>query len=247
MTIRVGTAGWSIASRFTAAFPSEGSALSRYAAVLPAVEINSSFYRPHRPETYARWAQSVPEKFRFAVKVPRIITHERRLLDPEEPLDRFLSEVLVLGDRLGPILIQLPPSLAFETETAERFLCLVRERFAGTLVIEPRHPGWFSAEAEALLQRWRIHRVAADPAIVPAARRPGGAPGFVYLRLHGSPRIYHSPYGRHLLPGIAEELMAAVGSESWCIFDNTASSAALADALALSSLVAPSVRRRSRG
>lgn len=75
----IGTAGWSIPARHAQAVPAEGSQLQRYATALGGVEINSSFYRPHRPETYARWAASTPASFRFAVKCPRAITHEARL------------------------------------------------------------------------------------------------------------------------------------------------------------------------
>ena len=80
-TIRTGTAAWSIPKEHAAPFPVAGSHLERYGAVLNAVEINSSFYRPHRTTTYERWAASVPEDFRFAVKVPKAITHEHRLKD----------------------------------------------------------------------------------------------------------------------------------------------------------------------
>lgn len=111
--IYIGCAGWSLSSAVAAAFPAAGSHLQRYAAVLPAVEINSSFYRPHRPATYARWRDSVPENFRFAVKMPRAISHEHGLRDAEEPLDRFLAEAGMLERKLGCLLLQLPPSLQF--------------------------------------------------------------------------------------------------------------------------------------
>ena len=84
------------------------------------MEINSSFYRPHRTATYERWAASVPEDFRFAVKVPKAITHERRLKDASDLLDRFLSEAGGLGPKLGPLLVQLPPSLSFQAGIADR-------------------------------------------------------------------------------------------------------------------------------
>src|SRR5690242_13869791 len=123
--IDVGCAGWSIRREYAEHFPATGTHLERYARRLPAVEINSSFYRPHRPETYARWAASVPESFRFAVKVPKEITHTRRLRDVADPLDRFLSETRALGDKLGPLLVQLPPSLRFETEVVEAFFTIL--------------------------------------------------------------------------------------------------------------------------
>ena len=101
--IRIGTAGWSIPKEHAAAFPVAGSHLERYGAVFNAVEINSSIYRPHRTATYERWAASVPEDFRFAIKVPKAITHERRLKDVGDLLYRFLSEAGGLGPKLGQL------------------------------------------------------------------------------------------------------------------------------------------------
>src|SRR6185312_17112458 len=98
--------------------------------------INSSFYRPHRPATYARWAASVPAGFRFAVKVPKEITHTRRLVATAEPLRRFLAEASALGDKIGPLLVQLPPSLAYDSDVAAGFFDALRERFEGSVVCE---------------------------------------------------------------------------------------------------------------
>ena len=120
-SVQVGCAGWSIPREYAEHFPAGGTHLERYAQRLPAVEINSSFYRPHRPQTYARWAASVPDTFRFAVKVPKEMTHTRRLRDSAEPLDRFLSAVAALGPMLGPLLIQLPPSLRFDAVIGAAF------------------------------------------------------------------------------------------------------------------------------
>lgn len=238
-TIRIGTAAWSIPKEHAAPFPAAGSHLERYAAVLNALEINSSFYRPHRPATYERWAASVPEDFRFAVKIPKAITHELRLKNVDDPLDRFLSEAARLGSKLGPLLVQLPPSLNFEPGIADRFLGELRNRIPGRIVCEPRHASWFTPEVEALLTELRISRVAADPAPVPGADEPGGWRGLSYYRLHGSPRIYYSAYSTEYLAAIAEVLArdAAAGTETWCIFDNTAAFAATGDALTTRSLV----------
>jgi uncharacterized protein YecE (DUF72 family) len=120
--IRIGTAAWSIPKENAAPFPAVGSHLERYGAILNAVEINSSFYRPHRRATYERWATLVPDDFRFAVKVPKAITHERRLKNASDLLDRFVSEVSGLGHKLGPLLVQLPPSLSFQAGIADQFL-----------------------------------------------------------------------------------------------------------------------------
>ncbi len=227
--ISIGTAGWSIPKAVRERFPEGGSILERYALAFDAVEINSSFYRPHRPETYARWAASTPDRFRFAVKLPKIITHERRLIDSAEPLERFLTETAALGCKRGPILIQLPPSLRFDAATVERFLDLLRSLCEGDVAIEPRHVSWFAPEVEALLTRRRIARVAADPAVCEAAAHPGGWKGFSYWRLHGSPQMYASPYGAERIATLFENLTQS----SWVIFDNTMHGAAAEDALLL--------------
>jgi uncharacterized protein YecE (DUF72 family) len=139
-----------------------------------------------------------------------------------------------LGIKLGPLLVQLPPSLAFRPEAAGQFFVGLRNRFAGSVVCEPRHITWFSAEAEQVLTDFEIARVAADPAVVPAAARPGGWHGLVYYRLHGSPRMYYSAYSSEYLEALAGTLdEAARGSPVWCIFDNTAEGAAIENALQL--------------
>jgi uncharacterized protein YecE (DUF72 family) len=232
--VHLGCAGWSIPRQYAGRFPECGTHLERYARRLPAVEINSSFYRPHRQETYARWAASVPESFRFAVKIPKEITHTRRLRDAAEPLDRFLSEIEGLGSKLGPLLVQLPPSLRFDTARTEEFFTTLRDRFSGGVVCEPRHASWFTDEAKRMLVAAQVARVAADPALVPEAARPGGWSGLVYYRLHGSPEMYTSAYSDAYLHRLAQALRAtAQAAPSWCIFDNTALGAATANALDL--------------
>jgi uncharacterized protein YecE (DUF72 family) len=233
-SLRVGCAGWSIPRQYAEHFPQQGTHLERYAQRLPAVEINSSFYRPHRPETYARWAASVPESFRFAVKIPKEITHTRRLRDVADPLDRFLSEIVALGPKLGPLLVQLPPSQRFDVAVVAAFFAALRARFSGSVVCEPRHASWFTGEAERLLVSAQVARAAADPAPVPAAAQPGGWTGLVYYRLHGSPEMYSSDYSAAYLDTLAQTLNSAVQAvPTWCIFDNTALGAAAANALDL--------------
>jgi uncharacterized protein YecE (DUF72 family) len=239
---RIGTAGWSIPKQHAAAFAASGSHLERYAQRLNAVEINSSFYRPHRRATYERWAATVPEDFAFAVKAPRAITHDARLADAQSTLERFLGEATGLGAKLGPLLFQLPPNFAFDARTARTFLKALRARHDGPVAWEPRHPTWFTPHAERLLIEHRIARVAADPAVVPAAAEPAGWGGLRYFRLHGVPRIYYSDYGADTLARYARRMTA----QTWCIFDNTALGAATANALALSETVAANHPRRKR-
>ena len=96
----IGTAGWNIPRAHKERFPAGGSGLQRYSARLNAAEINTSFYRPHAPATYERWAAGVPRDFRFSVKIPKVITHEQALLRARQPLERFLGEIAGLGARL---------------------------------------------------------------------------------------------------------------------------------------------------
>lgn len=233
--LRIGTAGWAIPRAHAGSLPPDGSSLARYAARFDAAEINSSFHRPHRPATYARWAASVPDTFRFAVKIPKTITHQKRLVGAEPELDRFLDEASALGAKMGPLLVQLPPSFAFDAATAESFLRLLRDRVAGPIACEPRHPTWFAPDADRLLADHTIARVAADPARVPEASQPGGWRGLVYYRLHGSPVMYRSSYEPAFLAALAARL-AQREAETWCIFDNTTLGAAAGNALEVAHL-----------
>ena len=199
----IGTAGWSVPARDAEHFGGEGTALQRYAARFPGVEINSSFHRPHRASTWARWAESVPASFRFAVKMPKAISHERRLAGCADLVAAFLDEVGPLGDKLGVLLLQLPPKLAFDAKLAEAFLEPLAAQAGARLACEPRHPSWFEAPAGGLLGRLGVARVAADPAVAPAAARPGGWRGLSYWRLHGSPAMYRSSYDEARLDAYA--------------------------------------------
>lgn len=239
--MRIGCAGWSLPRSEQERFPEAGSHLERYASHFRAVEINSSFHRPHRPATYARWSASVPSAFRFSVKLPKTITHGQRLRDAGGLVETFLSEASGLGDKLGCLLVQLPPSLSFEASVASAFFADLRSRSAGTVVCEPRHPTWFTPEADGLLEQLEIARVAADPACVPDAAEPGGWRGVSYYRLHGSPRIYFSAYSEEYLAALAERIRedAEKGRTVWCIFDNTTLGAATGNALDLESWLNP--------
>ncbi|MBT9570978.1 DUF72 domain-containing protein [Pseudomonas umsongensis] len=237
-TIFTGCAGWSLGREHSAAFTAEGTHLQRYAARLNCAEINSSFYRPHRQQTYQRWAASVPVGFRFSVKVPKLISHVQRLQACDQALDEFVLQCSGLGDRLGCLLVQLPPSLVFDESVAEAFFISIRRCFPGPVVLEPRHESWVGAEA--LLVHYHIAQVAVDPSRISTDSTPRGWPGLKYWRLHGSPRIYYSPYELPRLERLAVELQTATaeGQSAWCIFDNTASGAALGNALTLAQYLA---------
>lgn len=239
MSIIVGCAGWNLRKEHSSDFPADGTHLERYAARLTGVEINSSFYRSHRRATYQRWAASTPPGFQFAVKLPKQITHANRLVGCDDLVAQFLNEVSGLGEKLGPILVQLPPSLSFDAAVARSFLQDLRSRTDCPIVCEPRHPSWFHPEIETCLDASAIGRVAADPLVVAGADQAGGHRQVSYFRLHGSPRMYYSRYDESYLQRLAEKLLAA-HSESkavWCIFDNTAEGAATENALFLTQLL----------
>jgi uncharacterized protein YecE (DUF72 family) len=235
--VHVGTAGWTIPRRVSHRFASEGTALQRYAARFSAAEINSTFYRPHRPQTFARWAGTVKEGFRFAVKMPKAVTHESKLAGTGELLRTFVEETQNLGTRRGPYLLQLPPALAYDGSVANAFFELLRACTSHPVVCEPRHATWFTDEADAMLVSYAIARAAADPARVPAAGRPGGLRSLEYYRLHGSPRMYFSEYAPEFLSALAHTIRKSSAAEVWCIFDNTGSGAAAANALELQELL----------
>ena len=247
--IFIGTAGWSIPRAVATIFPASGTHLERYARVLNCAEINSSFYRPHTFKVYARWAAATPTGFRFAAKLPRTITHEHKLIDTKKLLTEFLEQVTGLGTKLGALLVQLPPSLQFENTVALNFFTALRKIYPRVVVCEPRHPTWFTHEAEEVLRQFKIARAAADPAIVAQAREPGGWSNLTeieqitrpaqYYRLHGSPRMYWSRYS---ISQLAELATRADPSDStrdvWFVFDNTASGSAIENALEIQQLYA---------
>lgn len=244
--VRIGTAGWSVPRAVADAFPGPGSHLQRYARAMDCAEIDTSFYRSHRHATYARWAAQTPPGFRFAVKLPRAITHVRRLQGARPLLEPFLSEVAELGDRLAVLLVQLPPSLVFDAGPVRDFFGLLATLHQGVVVCEPRHASWFGAPAERLLAALRVGRVAADPARCAAAATPGGwlgpqgdgAGAVLYHRWHGSPAMYYSAYEDAWLRARASALRRwPAAADCWCIFDNTAAGAALPDALRLRALL----------
>lgn len=233
---RIGCAGWSIVAAHRGLLGEGDNALARYATRFDIVEINSSFYRSHQAATYERWAAAVPASFRFAVKLPQTITHELGLRRAREPLEQFLEEVEGLGRKLGGLLIQMPPSFAWDGRTANAFFTLLRFRHDGPVACEPRHASWFDPARDEFWKRYRISRVAADPSKIPGGDRPGGDTGdWRYWRWHGSPRMYYSRYEDAQLEALARDTKTAP-RRNWVIFDNTAGGHAANDAARLQDL-----------
>jgi uncharacterized protein YecE (DUF72 family) len=229
---RVAIAGWSIRKEQADLFGGDGSHLERYASRFSAVEINSSFYRPHKRETYERWAEAVPENFRFSVKMPKSLTHDGCLEETGALLTQFLREIAGLGRKLGCVLVQLPPGLAYDPRTVETFFGTLRARHRGPIVCEPRHRTWFTGAADRRLEAHGVGRVAADPSCGELGDEPSGSDRIAYFRLHGSPVMYQSSYADDYLDRLAAR-MRALGGPAWCVFDNTARGAATINGIEL--------------
>lgn len=230
--VLIGTAGWSLPRGEQGRFPGEGSHLERYARRFAAAEINSSFHRSHRAATWTRWRDSVPDKFRFSVKMPKTVTHTQLLRDTDALVAAFLREAGWLDEKIGCLLVQLPPKLVFDRPVAEHFFSDLRARTQLPVACEPRHASWFEKDADRLLDSYEVARVAADPIRVPSAAEPGGWRGLSYFRLHGSPKIYYSAYSEEFVATLATRLKDGAASRTvWCIFDNTTLGAATRNAL----------------
>jgi uncharacterized protein YecE (DUF72 family) len=236
--LRIGTAGWSVPGQYADDFNTEGRHLERYAGRLNCAEINSSFYRSHRRGVYERWAAATPPDFRFAVKLPKTMTHEKGLAGCGSLVGRFAEEVGGLGEKLAVVLIQLPPSAPMRKRVVDAFIRRMRGALGADLAIEPRHPGWFTPENDLWLAERHIARVAADPIpkrvpVESGAARPGGWDGLAYYRWHGSPRVYYSNYPEEQLNRLRRRATGErrAGRSVWCIFDNTAGGHALGNAL----------------
>ena len=236
--LHIGVAGWSIPSAHADSVPAGGTHLQRYARTFNAVEVNRTFYALPRVATVRRWVESVPEHFRFSLKLSKRVTHELKFQHAVPALQEFISLAMEFGEKLGPVLVQTPPSLEAEDHVLD-FLEQFRELFDGTLVMEPRHPSWTKAPIHVRLKELRIARVAADPAKVPDLAEPGGDRSTAYFRLHGAPRIYWSVYTDEMLMEWAGRIREAMGASKdvWVIFDNTARDAAFPNALRMRELL----------
>ena len=240
--VRIGLAGWSEASSrygklLPTAYEEGATGLRRYAAAFDFVEINSSFYRQVRPETYAKWAGEVPENFSFSVKMHRLITHYTRLKNTALLKD-FFGSVSGLGSKLAVVLVQLPPTLIFDQEIAGTFFRALRRIYEGCAVCEPRHASWSADEARDLLAKHGVGPVLTE---IPAA---GGdplqdaAPEIpLYVRLHGTPRKYYSSYSGEDLERLADFLGKHRARRRYVVFDNTAGPAGVRNALELQRLI----------
>jgi uncharacterized protein YecE (DUF72 family) len=206
MTVRVGTSGWQYRDWRGTFYPPglpQARWLEHYASRFATVEVNNTFYRLPPATTFQKWHDLTPPDFEITVKASRYLTHVRRLRDPQEPVKLLLERAAPLRKKLGPILVQLPPSLTADrdalSETLDAFGRRVRIAF------EPRHPSWFVDEIYEVL---RAH----DAALCLTDRhsRPGTVArtaSWFYLRFHEGNATPHPCYGRQSLQTWARRLL----------------------------------------
>ncbi len=244
--IFVGTSGWQYADWRGAFYPAELPQrlwLEWYAEAFATVEVNNAFYRLPERATFEQWRARTPPGFVTAVKMSRYLTHIRRLRDPAEPVARFLDRATALGDRLGPVLMQLPPTLRADPKALDAALA---EFPTGVRVaVEPRHPSWWTSPIREVL-------VARNAALCWADRR--GRPitplwrtaDFGYLRLHEGAATPRPRYGvRALDSWLTRIVKAYADTDVFVYFNNDHGAAAVADAQAMTRLIARFFERRS--
>ncbi|MET9799655.1 DUF72 domain-containing protein [Streptomyces sp. NPDC006368] len=234
MPMLVGTSGWQYKDWRGVLYPARQPQrlwLEEYARHFATVENNNAFYRLPATEVFASWRERTPEGFVMAVKASRYLTHLKRLRDPEEPVERLLGRAAGLGDRMGPVLVQLPPNFQADTGALDR--CL--RCFPGTVrvAVELRHPSWWEAERElrTVLERYGAALCWADRGSRPVAPLWRTAP-WGYVRFHGGLAAPPPRYGRQALASWARRIAGAWGDEDdvYVYFNNDPGGAAVVDA-----------------
>jgi uncharacterized protein YecE (DUF72 family) len=232
---QVGTSGWQYRDwrgRFYPDGVPQRLWLEHYAAHFPVVEVNNAFYRLPERSTFEKWRARTPDGFRFAVKMSRYLTHVKRLREPAEPVARFLDRAGGLGDKLGPVLLQLPPTLKADLglldETLTQFPDGIR------VVVEPRHKTWFTDECQELLRKRGAALCWADRLGRPVAPL-WVTSDFGYLRLHEGRAQPRPRYGRSALKTWGRRLQGV--REGFVFFNNDPGGAAVTDADAMIALL----------
>lgn len=238
MRALIGTSGWQYADwrgRFYPEKLPQRLWLEHFATVFPTVEVNNAFYRLPERTVFEHWQQRTPDGFVVAVKVSRYLTHIKRLRDPAEPVARFVDRAAGLGSKLGPVLLQLPPTLTGDADlldaTLARFPAEVR------VVVEPRHPTWFTPSVRHVLERRGAALCWADRTGRPVAPLWRTA-DFGYLRMHEGPASPWPRYGRQALRSWLDRLASTYSGDVFVYFNNDAGAAAVTDALAMSAMCA---------
>jgi len=235
--VRIGTSGFSYKHWKGVLYPDDVPQrkwLEHYATQFDTVELNSTFYHLPKAATCEGWRERTPPGFLFAVKLSRFITHRKDLVEADEPLATFLDRVGRLGERLGPVLVQLRPGLKADAARLDAFLalCPAARRWA----VEFRNPSWLTDEVYGVLERHGAALVIHD--MLPDHPRETTA-GWTYLRFHGAGRRYGGCYPRQRLAAEAARIAAwaARGLAVYAYFNNDADGHAVANARDLARFV----------
>lgn len=239
MPIFIATASGNIHQRYRAGFPEGPSILKRYSQVFNYVEINSSFYKNHKQQTYKKWKDSVPDDFKFITKLPKQITHQQKFKTNNIlEITAALEGMEGLGDKWGGLLVQTPPQLEFEPQTHPQFFHTLRQYYTRPLFLEPGNLSWAAPDAINLMTKYKITKVLADPerCSIPAQVDLDD----LYFRLHGSPKIYKSSYSLKFLEQLAKDITAPrnLNKNIWITFDNTQLGFSTENALKLKEILA---------
>jgi uncharacterized protein YecE (DUF72 family) len=241
--IRIGCSGWQY-RHWRALFYPKGLAQKNwfafYAETFETVELNTSFYRLPKPETFDKWRDQAPPGFRYAVKAPRFITHMKKLKDCSEPVEEFLGRAKRLGETLGPILYQLPPRWGFNRARIEEFIALLPADLAH--VFEFREKSWLAPEVLSLLDSRGVSFCAHD--MIGGATERWAAGPIAYVRFHGGAGKYWGRYSDEALAGWTDWIVgeARGGRDVWCYFNNDIHGHAIEDALTLRAMVSQAMR-----
>ena len=223
--IYIGTSGWVYDHWDRIFYPEDlrpNDRLKYFSDHFKTTEINYSFYHLPKPETYENWYNQTPNNFVFAVKASRFITHVKRLKDVKSGWDKFLENTLHLKEKLGPILFQLPPSFRATDENVKRskeFLGQITRR-SFRFAFEFRHDTWCDDEIYGILKRYNAAWVIADSPRYPKAEVVSA--DFVYIRMHGSEKLFSSRYSLHEIEGLAKEIKGwrSNGLDVYVYFNN---------------------------
>jgi uncharacterized protein YecE (DUF72 family) len=236
MPVLIGTSGWQYADWRGLLYPSglpQNRWLARYAEGFGTVENNNAFYRLPAPELFARWREQTPDGFVMAVKASRYLTHVKRLVDPEEPVERLMRSVRGLGPKLGPILLQLPPTLRAEPERLHR--CLRAFPANVRVAVEPRHTSWWTEEVHDILAERSAALCWADRLGKPLTPLWRTAP-WGYVRFHEGAASPWPGYGDQALRAWIRRIGAAWHDDAYIYFNNDPGGAAVRDAVRFGAL-----------
>jgi len=242
MNLYIGTSGWSYKHWHGIFYPEDlkpGKYLEYYTTRFRCVELNSSFYHLPQKKTVEGWMTRTPGSFIFCPKLSRYITHQLKLLNVDEALQKFFEVFEGMKEKLGPVLIQLPPQLSYDEPRIQYFLELLKKQYNEyRFAIEIRHKSWLNDNFFTLLSQYGVAYVIADS----GKRYPYHeevTTDFVYLRFHGREQLYASDYSEDELKQYAQKISAWLddGKKVWVFFNNDYHGFAVKNAEKLKELV----------